>query len=171
MKDARYWIEKLNLLPHPEGGYYRENYRSKEQIRKDALPARFKGSRCFSTSIYYLLKGSEISHLHRIKSDEVWHFYQGSPLAVHVFSEDGSYSLLKLGDDFEKGQVFQALVPAGSWFGAEVMNQDSYSLLGCTVAPGFDFADFELGQREKLLRLYPQRRELIEKLTKSKFKR
>ncbi len=166
MKSARYWIKKLNLLQHPEGGYYREIYRSAEKIRKDSLPVRFEGSRCFSTSIYYLLQGREVSYLHRIKSDEVWHFYQGSPLAIHLFRGDGSYLLLKLGNDFEKGQVFQAVVPSGTWFGAEVMNQDSYSLVGCSVAPGFDFADFELGQREELLALYPQHREIIEKLIK-----
>lgn len=168
---AKYWIEKLKLKKHPEGGYHREVYRSEDLIREDALPERFKGSRAFSTSVYFLLKGNDISRLHRLKSDELWHFYQGSPLTIHVIGKNGEYSQINLGNNFEKGEVSQAVVPAGFWFGAEVSDAESFALVGCTVAPGFDFSDFELGKRRELLTLYPQHKAIIEKLTKAKKER
>jgi hypothetical protein len=166
MKNAEYWIKKLELKKRPEGGYFKEVYRSCELIREDVLHSRYKGSRAFSTSIYFLLKGSQVSCLHRIKSDELWHFYQGSPLIIHLIGKNGEYSQINLGYDFERGQVFQTAVPAGLWFCAEVSDRDSYSLVGCTVAPGFDFSDFELGKKKELLALYPQHKKIIEKFTK-----
>ena len=168
MKDADYWIENLGLIEHPEGGHFREIYRSHEEIGADVLPDRYKGARSFCTSIYYLLKDDEVSSLHRLKSDEVWHFYTGSQLAIHVIRDDGEYSTINLGNDLEKGEVFQAVVTSGCWFGATVNDPGAYSLLGCTVAPGFDYGDFELGDREELVRLYPAHWSIIEKLTKTK---
>jgi predicted cupin superfamily sugar epimerase len=166
MPAARQWIEGLALAPHPEGGWYRETYRSSESIRRDCLPARFDGDRAFATTIYYLLESGDFSALHRIRQDEGWHFYDGSPLTLHLIAPDGSYSTRKLGRDLEAGQEPQALAPAGWFFAATVDEPDSFSLTGCTVAPGFDFADFELPPRAELCRLFPQHRELLERLTR-----
>jgi len=155
------WIRRLDLLPHPEGGYYRETYRASERIAKDHLPPRFGGERRLSTAIYFLLVGDQVSCLHRIKSDEVWHFYTGTPLDLFVIGDDGRLTTHRLGPD----GPFQALVPAGSWYGAAPSDGTGWALLGGTVAPGFDFADFELGDRAVLLRAFPQHRALVERLT------
>jgi predicted cupin superfamily sugar epimerase len=151
---AEYWIERLGLKPHPEGGYYAETYRAAQ-----TLP----NGRPVATQIYFLLEHGNFSALHRLGSDEIWHFYLGDPLTVHLIEPAGSYRSLRLGPDHS----FQGVVPAGCWFGATVENPGGYALVGCTVAPGFDFADFELAEREALSRLYPQHRALIERLTRS----
>lgn len=166
MKDADYWIEKLELADHPEGGYFRRLHQSKEEISRDCLPPRFPGPRALSTSIIYLLKGSQFSALHRIKSDEIWHFYTGSSLTLYVIDPAGRLARMKLGNNPEKGEAFQRLVEAGCWFGATVDDPVSYSLMGCTVAPGFDFEDFELGSRKTLTDRYPRHRSVIERLTR-----
>jgi predicted cupin superfamily sugar epimerase len=166
MPDARYWIERLNLRPHPEGGWFRETYRSTEIIRREHLPPRFTGDRCFATAIYYLLQGDDFSALHRIRQDEGWHFYDGAPLTLHLIDPEGASSTCLLGRDPESGEAPQALAPAGWLFAATVNDRTSYSLVGCTVAPGFDFADFELVDRGRLLQQYPQHRGVIEKLTR-----
>ncbi len=168
MKTAEYWIDKLHLQPHPEGGWYREIYRSSEHIEAKALPKRFSGPRCFSTSIYFLLREGQPSHLHRIAADEIWHFYRGSPLTLFMIQPQGEISAARLGPDPEKDEQLQLVVPAGCWFGAKVDDPDSFTLVGCTVAPGFDFNDFELGDRRQLLERYPQHRTLIERLTANK---
>jgi uncharacterized protein len=160
MKDAQYWIKKLQLAKHPEGGYFKETYRSNETIPAAALPPRFDEDRAFSTAIYFLLTGEDCSALHRIKSDEIWHFYTGSELTIQVIETTGSYGQIRLGAD-----CFQAVVAAGSWFGATVDEPQSYALVGCTVAPGFDFADFELAKRDELIAQFPQHRVMIERLT------
>lgn len=157
-------IKQLELEKHPEGGWYRETYRSVEVVRRNGLPARFAGDRSFCTAIYFLLQSGEISALHRIKSDEMWHFYAGGSLTVQVITPSGDSYPLKLGSNMSDGEVFQDVVPAGSWFGAEVSG-DGYSLVGCTVAPGFDFADFEMGSREQLLKEFPEKAEIIQRLT------
>ncbi|HBA84801.1 MAG TPA: hypothetical protein DCZ95_11970 [Verrucomicrobia bacterium] len=161
MKTADYWISRLQLLPHPEGGFYRETYRSETLIR----PPGFSGLRACSTGIFFLLRSGEGSHFHRFKSDEMWHFHEGAPLAIHVLHPHGEYRRILLGRDPEQGETFQAVIPANAWFGAQVEQPDSYTLIGCTVAPGFDFADFELARRDDLLRLYPNHKDLIEPLT------
>lgn len=158
-------IRRLDLSRHPEGGWYRESYRSVESIAASALPERFGGSHAFCTAIYFLLERGRISTLHRIKSDEVWHFYAGAPLTVHAFTPQGEHLELKLGPDFAAGESFQSVVAAGCWFGAEVSGPGEYSLVGCTVAPGFDFADFQLGNRSDLLSAYPLHEEIINRLT------
>jgi predicted cupin superfamily sugar epimerase len=165
MPDADYWIGKLNLQPHPEGGYFRETYRSHEVILKQALPQRFEGDRVFSTSIYFLLKDPEYAAFHAIQQDEVWHFYEGSSLTIHIIDQSGAYSALKLGRDIEGGESFQAVVKAGCWFAAAVNNEKACALVGCTVAPGFEFADFEMADRSRLIDLYPAHKEIIEKYT------
>jgi predicted cupin superfamily sugar epimerase len=166
-KTAQYWINKLNLIAHPEGGHYCETYRSQLSIAKEALPPEFTGSRLVSTAIYFLLEGENFSGFHRLRSDELWHFYTGGTIAVHVIDPNGSYSEIQLGSDPDAGEVFQAVVKAGSWFASQVRDTQSFALAGCTVAPGFDFADFELGKCLELVKLYPQHRELIEQLTRS----
>jgi uncharacterized protein len=166
MKDAAYWIEKLGLEAHPEGGYYRQTYRADLVLAKEKLPAQFMGARAVSTAIYFVLEGENISALHRLRSDEVWHFYVGSTLVVGVIDEEGQYSEILLGRDAEAGEALQAVVKAGCWFGSRVRDGKGFALVGCTVAPGFDFEDFEMGMREELVRAYPQHREVIEALTR-----
>jgi predicted cupin superfamily sugar epimerase len=160
------WIASLRLVPHPEGGFYRETYRAQETIEADHLPARFGGRRVHSTAIYFLLPGDHISALHRIKSDEVWHFYAGSALTLSIIHLDGRLAEPRLGPNPERGETFQAVVPAGCWYGAAVDDRESWALVGGTVAPGFDFADFELGDREELLARFPQHRPTILRLTR-----
>ena len=155
----------LGLVPHPEGGYFREVYRSDESLAASALPVRFGGRRAFSTSIYFLLKSGEPSRFHRLRSDELWHFYAGGPLRIHILGKKGGYRSIDLGRRPAAGQAYQAAVPRGSWFGAEVLRMHSYSLIGCTIAPGFDFADFALARRSDLLKRFPRRKALIERLT------
>jgi uncharacterized protein len=165
---ADYWIKKLGLISHPEGGYYRESYRSDEMIPVGGLPVRFAGGeRVFSTAIYFLLSGRDFSAFHRLHSDEMWHFYTGAPLTIHSLDEKGGYSRWRLGCDGEKEAAFQVVIKAGSWFGASLEEIDSFALVGCTVAPGFDFRDFEMADRSELIRLYPEHRALIEQLTRA----
>lgn len=166
MRPANYWIEKYNLLPHPEGGYYAESYRSKEVIHKQALPERFGGKRSFSTGIYFLLESKHFSAFHRIKSDEMWHFYSGETLEIFVINPGtGLLQTIRLGSTPENDDVFQAVVPAGGWFASKPAPESSYSLVGCTVSPGFDFEDFEMGDRVALSNLFPQHESLITALT------
>ncbi len=162
---AQYWIDAYRMQAHPEGGYFAETYRSAEKIPHEALPARFSGERSFSTGIFFLLENHHMSALHRIQADEMWHFYAGGPLQVYVIHPSGELEMIRLGNNPERGEVFQAVVPAGCWFGSKPAPETAYSLVGCTVAPGFDFADFELANRTELLNDYPQCREVIELLT------
>lgn len=163
-------VAHLKLLPHPEGGYYNETYRATESTAVSALPARFSSSsgnstsqtRSFSTGIYFLMTAGNFSAFHRITADEGWHFYAGDALLVHIIAPDGTYSCLEIGANLEKGQRFQGYVPHGCWFASETTGE--YSLVGCTVAPGFDFADFELAKKEELAKEFPQHAELIRRL-------
>lgn len=164
-KPAQYYVSAYNMQAHPEGGFYAETHRSKETIPQNALPARFKGERSFSTGIYFLLESHHISALHRIQSDEMWHFYAGCSLNVYVIDDKSNLSIIRLGNNPDKGEVFQAVVPAGAWFGSKPAEIDSYSLVGCTVAPGFDFEDFEMKNREELLAMFSQHEEVVKILT------
>lgn len=170
-RNARYWIEKLGLKEHPEGGYFKETFRSDMN-----LYVKGRGRRSASTAIYYLLEKGQRSVFHRIKSDELWHFYAGSPL--HLYVIDGKrrksrgrkeerdatiIAAVTLGPDPDSGQALQAAVRAGCWFAAE--SAGSYSLVGCTVAPGFDFDDWQVGSRDYLGKRYPQHAALIERLS------
>ncbi len=162
---AQFYIQHYQMQTHPEGGYFAETYRSKEKIPQNALPSRFTGDRCFSTGIYFLLESHHISAFHRIQSDEMWHFYAGCPLDVFMIDEAGNLDVFRLGNNPEKEEVFQAVVPAGVWFGSKPAEVDSYSLVGCTVAPGFDFEDFEMKSRAELLTMFPQYEEIVKMLT------
>ncbi|MFD3450052.1 cupin domain-containing protein [Microbacteriaceae bacterium 4G12] len=165
IKDAQYWISQLGLLAHPEGGYYKQTYQSEESITSKELSVTYEGNRTLSTSIYFLLTNDHVSHFHRLKSDEIWYFHDGSPLTVHVIHENGQYEQMKLGLEIENGEKPQVIVPKNSIFGSTVDLPNSYALVGCMVSPGFDFVDFELFQREELLSQYPQYKEIITKLT------
>jgi predicted cupin superfamily sugar epimerase len=164
-KKAQYLKERLDLSELPgEGGYYKETYRSDKTI---ILPSETDGERSISTSIYYLLDGTQFSAFHRLKSDEIWHFYIGSSITLYIINKMENLSEVKLGSNIEKGELFQIQVRAESWFAATVNDISSYALIGCTVSPGFDYLDFELGDRKKLIERYPQHRSIIEKLTTS----
>lgn len=158
--------QQLRLLPHPEGGYYREVYRSDGTIPKSVLGDHFHGDRNYCTSIYFLLTSENFSAFHRIQQDEIWHFYSGIPLHVHVIDIEGNYTRHHLGMDLAQGQVPQLVVEAGQWFASSVSASDAYSLVGCTVAPGFDFDDFELADRQALTLSYPQHEAIIAQLTR-----
>ncbi len=161
---AEHYIKNLYLEPHPEGGFYKENYRSAEAIPANGLPDRFAGARSFSTAIYYLLQAGDFSAFHRIKSDECWHFYAGGTLLVHVMEENGQYYCIRLGNSMEANETFQYVVPAGAWFASEPAPETSFSLAGCTVAPGFDFEDFEMAEKKMLTRQFPQHSTIIDRL-------
>lgn len=163
---AGYWIDRLQLAPHPEGGWFAQTYRSAESVRDGQLPCRFEGDRVFSTAIYYLLEGRDFSAFHRIKSDEIWHFYAGGPVTLYVIEKSGRLVQKKLGREPDKGELFQVVVEAGCWFGAAIDDPAPYALMGCTVAPGFEYADFQLADRSRLLQEYPRHRKIIEKLTR-----
>lgn len=165
MKPAQYWIDHLGLLPHPEGGFYKETYRSKDVILQSELSSRYNGDRTASTAIYFLLRSEDISHLHKIDSDEMWHFYAGSALTVHMLDEAGLYTNYSIGADPEKDQAFQAVVPAGIWFGSTVDTPDSYALVGCTVAPGFEFSGFQMAKKADMLLAYPEHTKLLNRIT------
>lgn len=159
-------IDKLKLQPHPEGGYFRETYRSAGFISEDSLSSEFIGDRNYSTCIYFLLTSETFSAFHRINQDEIWHFYKGSPLKLHMISEEGIYSYVTIGNNFEKGELPQFVVPAKCWFAAEVVNKNSFTLSGCTVSPGFDFRDFEMPKRKDLISKFPHYQTIITKFTR-----
>jgi uncharacterized protein len=164
-RDAGYWIEKLGLAAHPEGGWFAETYRSAESIDGEALPTRYDGARSFSTAIYFLLEGSQRSVFHRLASDELWHHYDGTAVVLCLIDPGGALRTIRLGPDPERGESFQAVIPAGTWFGGWVPDPDGFALVGCTVAPGFSFADFEMADRAAFLESFPQHRNIIERLT------
>jgi predicted cupin superfamily sugar epimerase len=150
------YIDSLGLQPHPEGGFYKEVYRSEETI--------VGGERNLMTSIYFLLTSENISKFHRIKSDELWFHHAGSPLIVHTLDENGHKEHF-VGSDFKKNFQPQFMVPKNTIFGSTVMEENSFSLVSCVVAPGFDFRDFELFSTESLLELFPNELEIIQRLS------
>jgi predicted cupin superfamily sugar epimerase len=165
--DADYWIENLQLRPHVEGGAFREVYRSALTIENEHPSAGVNTNRNICTSIYFLLKYGDFSAFHRIRSDELWHFHFGQTLTIYeIEAQTGSLKIHFLGPQTDKGEVFQTAVKAGNWFAAIVKGTGAYALAGCTVAPGFDYADFELGNRDQLSKTYPQHQRLIISLTR-----
>ncbi|WP_053361414.1 cupin domain-containing protein [Bacillus sp. FJAT-27251] len=162
--DPQFYISKLGLTPHKEGGYYKETFQSREITSDKELTVDFEGKRRLYTSIYFLLTSNDISHFHRLKSDELWYFHAGSPLTIHVIEENGEYKEMKLGLNLDEGEVPQALVPKNAIFGSTVMDEDTFSLVGCMVSPGFEYQDFELFTQSELLLKYPQHKEVIMKM-------
>jgi predicted cupin superfamily sugar epimerase len=163
--NAAYWIEKLQLTPHVEGGAYRETYRSALSVARASLPLFFQGDRNISTAIYFLLEQGQFSAFHRIASDELWHFYYGDRLLIHEIGHSGALTTHRLGNDPQKGELFQTTIRAGSWFASVPDKGSEYSLAGCTVSPGFDFAEFELAGKAALSERYPMHRELIRRFS------
>jgi predicted cupin superfamily sugar epimerase len=154
------------MKPHPEGGYYKEIYRSEDKINSIGLPSKYCGDRNFSTSIYFLLESNDYSSFHKIESDEIWVFLAGGPLILKYIDFQGNVITYKLGNNPENDEEFQVVIPANHWFCAYPENHSNYTLSGCFVAPGFDFADFELAKKSDLLEKYPQHLELIQKYTR-----
>ena len=159
-------VEALKLSPHPEGGYFRETYRSNEKLENAALPGRYEGGRNISTAILYLITSDAFSAMHRLKTDEILHFYAGAPAVVFMVYPSGEGEKIMLGSDIAAGEAPQVTAPRGAWFGIRVAGGGDYTLLGSTVAPGFDFKDFEMGDREKLTAEYPQHSESIKLFTR-----
>lgn len=160
-------VNKLRLLPHPEGGYYRETYRSDGLIKEFDLGNGQTGNRNYCTAIYFLLTQGNFSAFHRIRQDEIWHHYQGGAIRLHMIDPIGQYQEILIGNDLDKGQHPQFVVPAGYWFASEVVQDGAYALVGCTVSPGFDFADFELAKADELSGRWPQYEELFRRLSRS----
>ncbi len=163
-RSARDWIHALALEPHPEGGWFHESWRSRESMPAAALPARFGGDRSLGTAIYYLLEAGEASRFHRLAADETWHLYDGGPLELHLLDERG-HRVVRLGLDPERGERPQACVPHDTWFAATPADGATFALAGCTVTPGFEFADWRLGARRHLIEAYPAQRDVIERFT------
>lgn len=158
--EATQIIERLQLVPHPEGGYFKETYRSKESIKLSDGKERN-----YATAIYFLLTADTFSAFHKISYDEIWHFYAGSTIELHIINEQGAYQKHLIGNGPEKGEYYQQVVPAHHWFAARVVD-GAYGLVGCTVAPGFDFEEFTLGKRDDLLHKFPRHKDLILEFTR-----
>ena len=167
MQTKEYWVEKYQLLPHPEGGFYGEVYQSEEMLPSEALPSRFAGSRKMGTGIYFLIDSENFSAFHRLQADEIWHHYTGATVTLHFIDPQGHFFQRRVGSDPESGALFQVLAPSGHWFAATVDSPGAYALTGCTMAPGFDFEDFELARREQLIMQFPRHEALIRRLTRA----
>ena len=160
-------IRFFRMKPLPgEGGYYVETYHASEKINEAALPARYTSERNFSTAVLYLLTPDKFSALHRLRSDEIFHFYLGDPVTMLQLHPNGSSEVITLGQDIMNGQRVQVTVPNNSWQGCFLNERGKFALMSCTVAPGFEFADFELAHKEELLEQYPGQHDLILKLTR-----
>jgi uncharacterized protein len=158
--NSQYWIEKLELVRHIEGGYYKQIYASKRQCQEH-------GNRNLATCIFYLLDGNDFSAFHKINSDEIWHFFIGSSLTMYIFNEkDSKLKIVKLGKKLDKGENLQVIINEGDWFAAEVNDKSSFTLVGCTVIPGFEFKNFKLAKKKSLLLKFPSYKDIIEKLAK-----
>jgi uncharacterized protein len=161
-KYAKYWIKKLKLGQHPEGGYFTSTYRSDKIIDL----SEYDGRRSACTAIYYLLTGNQFSSFHIMKSDEIWHFYSGSSLTLYIIESKGVLSKVFLGPNFNEGERFQVVVKSGCWFAVSINKKNSYSLVGCTVAPGFNYKDWKIGNRKRLTEMYPEHKKIISKFTR-----
>jgi predicted cupin superfamily sugar epimerase len=160
---AEYYIDKLDLKKHPEGGYYKEIYRSTEYFEIPDYSYKSKKTRNYSTSIYFLLEGNDKSHFHKLSSDEIWHFYDGTDIKILIIDIFGNLSEVVLG---RSSGIFQHTVKKENWFAAEVIQKKSFALIGCSVSPGFEFEDFVLAKRGDLIKLFPQHELIIKKFTK-----
>ena len=164
-RKAKDYIQKLQLKKHPEGGYFKEIYRSGEIISAAKLPRRYKSSRPISTSIYFLLDGKQFSAFHKLQSDETWHFYDGCTIILYILDEKGKLEIKRVGPKISAGDNFQITIKAGNWFAAELSDKKGFALFGCTVSPGFDFNDFEIAKKDILIKQFPEHSEIISRLT------
>lgn len=158
-------VSELDMQPHPEGGFFKETFRSTGTIG-GTTNGDFPNGRHYATAIYYLLVSGDKSVFHRIKSDETWHHYYGGTLEIVELHADGKIHRIRLGKNILEGELLQYTVPAGVWFGARPIQEDTFVLAGCTVAPGFDFKDFEMADRQSLLSEFPDMQMVIEEYTK-----
>jgi len=158
-------ISHFNLIEHPEGGYFKETYRSNGEIQSKHLGNEFDGNRNYCTSIYFLLTSDKFSAFHKINQDEIWHFYTGTTLRLHMISPNGAHATVLIGNDFLNGEILQFTVPARYYFAAEVLEKNSFSFTGCTVSPGFDFRDFVLPSCKELSKKFPKHKKIIKQLT------
>lgn len=156
--DAAYWIKQLSLLPHPEGGFYKEMFRSTQEVSRVGDDTVLQAC----TSIYYLLEGADYSGFHKIASDEIWYFHKGVPLTVHIINKDGRHEAMELSDQPDGN--LSLVVPAGLWFAAELPSKTGYTLVSCAVAPGFEFTEFEMANKEELIKSYPGNEALFGRL-------
>lgn len=158
MKNAKQYIEELELQPHIEGGYYKQILKSEDVITHN------KKERSLYTSILFLLEKDNVSNFHELTADEIWYFHDGNPLTIHMIEQDGTYHNVKLGNDTKNNEVLQYVVKKGTIFGSDV--EEGYALVSCAVIPGFEFDDFKLFKREELLQRFPNYKEIITKLTR-----
>ena len=158
-------IKVLDLKKHPEGGYYKETYRSNGFIESNCLDNNYDGKRNYSTCIYFLLTSDEFSAFHKINQDEIWHFHEGSSILLHTLSENGKHEEYYIGNNITNGEQPQLIVPGNHWFAASTIEDNSYALVSCTVSPGFDFKDFILPTRKELVEKFPQYKSIIKNFT------
>jgi predicted cupin superfamily sugar epimerase len=164
--EANRFIQILDLKAHPEGGFFKEVYRSDEIIGGECLPSRYNmKEHSYSTSIYFLLDGNRISRFHKLQSDEIWYFHSGSRGIIYILDKAGNLITRYLGMNIKNGDALQLIINKDSWFAAEVEDKTSFLLAGCMVSPGFDFDDFKLAERNELLKIFPDHEELIKKFT------
>lgn len=167
MLTAQQVIDRLRLLPHPEGGYFRETYRASLRHMEHALPSEYGGERSAATAIFYLLTPDTFSALHRVKSDELFHSYAGDAVEMLQLWPDGNSKTVLIGNNLAQDHSPQVVVPGGVWQGSRLVAGGNWALLGCTVSPGFDFADFEIASRSDLLAQWPEAAEMITALTRT----
>jgi predicted cupin superfamily sugar epimerase/nucleoside phosphorylase len=166
--EAEELIDRFQLEPHPEGGYYARNFTSELSVTSFDSERYDGESRKAGSSIYYLLRGNEFSAFHILKSDEIWHYYKGSPVKIHMIDISGNLTTYILGNPLESSQaMFQVIIPANNWFAAEVLDKKSFSFVGCTVSPGFEFKDFNIADRDSLSAEFPIHSEIIKSLTRN----
>ena len=168
MYTADYFISKLDLMGHIEGGYFKEIYKNSFYTSDVGYPFNFEGDRTLSTTIYFLLKSGQVSKFHKLKFDEIWFYHYGCPMIIHMIDDTGEYKNIKLGLDIEKGELPQVLVPANVIFGAEPLESGTFSLVSCLVSPGFDYRDFILYEEKDLCSMHPEHTDIIKKLNGKK---
>ncbi|MBM4158449.1 MAG: cupin domain-containing protein [Ignavibacteria bacterium] len=162
-KRAQFLIRKLKLIKHPEGGYYSEVHRSAEIILPECLPRRYKTKRNYITSIFYMLEGTDYSAFHFLKTDELWHFYEGFPVTIYIINKDGKLTKIILGNNLYKGEKHFYVTQRGTWYALALNNPESYALLGCTLSPGFEYEDMKFGKKTDLIKKFPRHKLLIRK--------
>lgn len=159
-------VERLGLEPHPEGGYFREVFRSPIDVLHPGIPAGNDSRRCGGSLIYFLLEAGDFSAFHRVKwTDEIWHFYAGGAVQLHTIDASGRHECVTIHNEIAQNEP-ATVVPAGCWQAARLADESPWALCGCTVAPGFEFADFEMPAREELLRRFPQHADIVRQLTR-----
>jgi uncharacterized protein len=155
-------VNALKMMPHPvEGGYFAETYRAAETVPQTVIGRAYPGARSLSTAIYYMLTPGTISAMHRVRGDEMFHFYLGDPVEMLQLDSDGTGEVVVLGQDILSGMTLQHVVPGGVWQGSRLLEGGKFALMGTTMAPGFEYEDYETGKRDELIAKYPAFADLI----------